>query len=266
VYHFNNRGDTVAMTGSSGNVTDAYAYGPYGEPAGRTGGTENPFTFVGRHGVMDEGGGLYFMRARYYDSATGRFLSKDPIGFGGGDWNLYGYVSGNPLIWEDSNGLGKKALLVGVVGGLGFCAVGALAGPPGALAGLIGGFVTGYVAGLAFEKMDDNRRVYEAALKKLVDDPSDENAEARKKAFINLLVSSQDAAIKANINIFDYMIKQGISSSTISEGFKFLIRSKAIVISPAGIITNGPASILGWKVFFDNNNDISAINKEENIE
>jgi hypothetical protein len=36
----------------------------------------NPFGYVGRYGVMEEGNDLKFMRARYYDDTTGRFLNK----------------------------------------------------------------------------------------------------------------------------------------------------------------------------------------------
>jgi hypothetical protein len=41
---------------------------------------------------MDEGNGTYYMTFRYYDPEVGRFISKDPIGFAGGDVNLYRYV------------------------------------------------------------------------------------------------------------------------------------------------------------------------------
>ncbi|WP_353933154.1 RHS repeat-associated core domain-containing protein [Okeanomitos corallinicola] len=43
--------------------------------------------FTGRE--FDQEIGLYYYRARYYDQATGRFLSEDPIGFDGGDSNFY---------------------------------------------------------------------------------------------------------------------------------------------------------------------------------
>jgi len=49
--------------------------------------------------------GLYFYRARYYDPTQGRFLTKDPIGFAGGDVNLYAYVGNNPVNWVDPSGL-----------------------------------------------------------------------------------------------------------------------------------------------------------------
>ncbi|MDR1008621.1 MAG: hypothetical protein LBL65_08735, partial [Campylobacteraceae bacterium] len=40
-----------------------------------------------------------------YDSNTGRWTSKDPIDFGGGSSNLYGYVLGDPVNYVDPTGL-----------------------------------------------------------------------------------------------------------------------------------------------------------------
>ena len=48
---------------------------------------------------------MYFYRARYYDSITGRFINEDPIGFAGGDFNLYRYVQNNPVNLIDPEGL-----------------------------------------------------------------------------------------------------------------------------------------------------------------
>jgi len=62
-----------------------------------------PFTFTGRE--YDPASGLYYYRARYYDASTGRFINKDPIGFRGGDTNLYRYVGNNPVNWIDPWGL-----------------------------------------------------------------------------------------------------------------------------------------------------------------
>lgn len=106
-YHYDRRGNTVALTDDSGNVTDQYSYDPdpFGYAIAKQGSTTNPFTFVGRFGVMDEGDDLFYMRARFYDASTGRFLSEDPIGFAGGDLNLYGYVAGNPIVGIDPSGL-----------------------------------------------------------------------------------------------------------------------------------------------------------------
>jgi RHS repeat-associated protein len=53
---------------------------------------------------MDDENGLLYMRARYYDTGVGRFINKDPIGFAGGDLNLYAYVGNNPIRFVDPNG------------------------------------------------------------------------------------------------------------------------------------------------------------------
>src|SRR3989337_3487390 len=103
-YHYDNLGSTVAMTDSSGNIINKYAYDAFGKVLSQVEGVANPFKYVGAFGVMDEGSGLLYMRARYYDPATGRFISKDPIGWAGG-LNLYNYVGGNPVNFIDPFGL-----------------------------------------------------------------------------------------------------------------------------------------------------------------
>jgi hypothetical protein len=45
-----------------------------------------------------------YYRARFYDSQVGRFTSEDPIGFDGGDVNLYNYVWNNPIKYFDLEG------------------------------------------------------------------------------------------------------------------------------------------------------------------
>ncbi len=107
-YHYNNRGDAIALTDDAGNMTDKYAYDEYGKLMASEGTTSNPFKYVGRYGVMDEGGNFYFMRARYYDATVGRFLNEDLLGFEGGDWNLFAYVEGNPVTRIDPGGKAKK--------------------------------------------------------------------------------------------------------------------------------------------------------------
>jgi RHS repeat-associated protein len=79
--------------------------------AGQSGRLQNnPFTFIGAYGVMDEYGGLYYMKNRYYDASTGRFIQKDPLGTTA-SLNLYGYVGDNPLNRIDPLGLFDRGFL-----------------------------------------------------------------------------------------------------------------------------------------------------------
>ena len=103
-YHFDRVGSTLTLTDGSGNVTDAYAYTPYGAVLGHQGTTVQPFTYAGRFGVRQDdplpgsGGTLYQMKARYYDATTGRFLSREPL------WpNLYDPRKLNPYVYALNN-------------------------------------------------------------------------------------------------------------------------------------------------------------------
>jgi len=93
-YHYDFRGSTIAMTNSSRNITHQYSYLPFGGIANESEGDgDNPFKFVGKYGVMNEGNDISFMRARFYDAQGGRFMSEDPV------WNtnLFNYASNNPI-------------------------------------------------------------------------------------------------------------------------------------------------------------------------
>ena len=92
------------MTDELGKLSALYRYSAYGEPAGSYSRVPNPFTFIGRYGVMDEGSGLYLMKHRVYDARAGRFLQRDPLGLYP-DPNLYAYAGGNPADRTDPEGL-----------------------------------------------------------------------------------------------------------------------------------------------------------------
>jgi len=66
----------------------------------------NPYRWGGAHGYYaDEDVGLYLMGFRWYDSFTGRFISRDPIGFAAGDMNQYRPMGNNPVNAVDPWGL-----------------------------------------------------------------------------------------------------------------------------------------------------------------
>jgi RHS repeat-associated protein len=104
-YHFDWRGDTVALSDTSGNVTARLSYSPYGERTVESGTVNTPFCFNGKFGVMTEPSGLLYMQARFYSPILKHFLNEDPAGFAGGR-NLYAYCSGDPVNAMDPFGLG----------------------------------------------------------------------------------------------------------------------------------------------------------------
>jgi RHS repeat-associated protein len=108
-YHFDEMANTLFLTGDDGAITDRYAYSPYGERVEHSGTGENPFTFMGAYGAMQQAGApLYYMRSRFYDGATRRFLSADPLPrIGAGDLNPYQYARSNPMLYIDPEGLGN---------------------------------------------------------------------------------------------------------------------------------------------------------------
>ena len=113
-YDFNATGSTVGLTDADGGVVNSYFYDPFGDDIAETEAVANPFEFVGQFGVAEEANGLDFMRARFYDSDTGRFISPDPIGLNGSDTNLYRYSFNNPVLFVDPNGLLSRRTLEGI--------------------------------------------------------------------------------------------------------------------------------------------------------
>ena len=77
-----------------------YAYSPYGETVALGPDEGNPLQYTGRE---NDGTGLYYYRARYYDPVLKRFISEDPIGIAGGI-NLYQFVDGDPVGKSDPFG------------------------------------------------------------------------------------------------------------------------------------------------------------------
>ncbi|CAN5599630.1 hypothetical protein BH10ACI1_BH10ACI1_00460 [soil metagenome] len=100
-------GSTVGLTDSSGNISSAAGYDSFGNS---TNNLTTRYQYTGRE--FDNFTGLQFSRARFYDGNLGRFISEDPIGFSGGDVNLFGYVSNNPVSRIDPFGLQDTDVII----------------------------------------------------------------------------------------------------------------------------------------------------------
>jgi RHS repeat-associated protein len=103
-YHADGLGSIVALTDSNKQIVQRYSYDTFGMLTS----VQNPefnnsYAYTARE--WDRELGLYYYRARYYDPMEGRFISKDPIGFAGGDVNLYRYVQNDSVNWIDPEGL-----------------------------------------------------------------------------------------------------------------------------------------------------------------
>ncbi|MCM0593810.1 MAG: CARDB domain-containing protein [Gloeotrichia echinulata DEX184] len=102
-------GSIVGLTGADGDYLNQYSYLPFGESLSTVEAVSNPFEYVGQWGVMREGNSLDFMRARFYSSLEGRFLTPDSLGISGGI-NLYEYAVNDPLNTVDIDGLSPVKL------------------------------------------------------------------------------------------------------------------------------------------------------------
>jgi RHS repeat-associated protein len=104
-YGYDGHGNVRFLTNSAGTVTDSYTYDAFGLPITTTGTTPNNYLYSGEQ--YDGALGLYYLRARYYNPATGRFLVMDPYA---GDilnpatLHKYAYTENNPINAIDATG------------------------------------------------------------------------------------------------------------------------------------------------------------------
>ena len=95
---------------SDGVIVQRMDFDEFGKVLNDTNPGFQPFGFGS--GLYDAITGLVRFGTRDYNADCGRWTAKDPIGFSGGDTNLYGYVVGDPLNWIDPEGKGPLGWLV----------------------------------------------------------------------------------------------------------------------------------------------------------
>ena len=95
-------GSVREVTANTGTVRARYDYDPYGKITKVSGDLDSDFRYTGHYYHAQSG--LHLALYRAYDSESGRWLNRDPIGEAGGI-NLYGYVGNNPVNLTDPTGL-----------------------------------------------------------------------------------------------------------------------------------------------------------------
>ena len=92
----------LVVNTQTGDIAQRIDYDTFGQVTQDTNPGFQPFGFAG--GLYDSDTGLVRFGARDYDAETGRWTAKDPIGFDGGDANLYTYVGNDPVNFVDLEG------------------------------------------------------------------------------------------------------------------------------------------------------------------
>ena len=104
-YTQNAHGDVVNLTDADGAITKSYTYDAFGVEQNIDDADTNAFRYCGEY--YDSESGTIYLRARYYDPSTGRFISRDSYAGKNSDplsLNLYTYCHNNPIFYADPKG------------------------------------------------------------------------------------------------------------------------------------------------------------------
>jgi len=107
-------GSVVGETSSTGVLQLTMVYDAFGNMTSTVvSGSPMPVEYQWEGLEKDAATGLYYDDARFYNSAIGRPMSQDPLGFAAGDSNLYRYVNNEPTNATDPSGLDQIQLGAG---------------------------------------------------------------------------------------------------------------------------------------------------------
>ena len=117
----NLQGDIISILNTAGQTVVSYEYDPWGNILQMNDttdgwyrvGTANPFRYRGYY--YDNESGLYYLQARYYDAAVGRFINADGFtstGQGLFGNNMYAYCLNNPISYTDPSGRASQRVFV----------------------------------------------------------------------------------------------------------------------------------------------------------
>jgi RHS repeat-associated protein len=126
-YGYDGAGTVRLLTDSTGTVTDTYDYDAWGNTVNTTGSTPNVYLYRGEQ--YDSDLNLYYLRARYFNPLSGRFLTRDPQEGRikvPGSLHKYLYSVGDPINLFDPTGrapLSEQGLLMQIVKPVAYAAV-----------------------------------------------------------------------------------------------------------------------------------------------
>ncbi len=104
--HGDQLGSTRGQTNSAESVTASRERDAWGNVVASTETLAGPFGYAGGATYrQDTDSGLVLLGARYYDPSVGRFISRDPLRYCGGDPNIYRYCSNAPTRFTDPLGM-----------------------------------------------------------------------------------------------------------------------------------------------------------------
>ncbi len=104
------------MTDAIGKVVWKSQYSPFGEARILVEEIQQPLRFLGQY--RDDETELPYNVFRYYDPRLGRYITADPIRFGGGNTHFYTYANNDPVNQRDPDGLIAPLLAIGIVAGV----------------------------------------------------------------------------------------------------------------------------------------------------
>ncbi len=103
-YHYNHRGDVIAVSSHNGGIIFKADYDAYGKIMRIDSGSFAPrYSFSTKRYFKELE--LYYYGYRWYIPELGRWTTDDPIGLKGGTCNLYNFCNNSPLIYTDFHGL-----------------------------------------------------------------------------------------------------------------------------------------------------------------
>ena len=116
IYVYNAHGDVVQLV-KDNSVVASYTYDAFGNLTSQIGESDNPFLYCGEY--YDAETQTYYLRARYYNPANGRFTQQDAWAFMDASdplsLNLYTYCCNNPVMYVDPSGTTAKDITAGII-------------------------------------------------------------------------------------------------------------------------------------------------------